>query len=312
MPYRRLPNTDKARLRALAKSIRKFEAEGVTDLPYSETTLQQVRTLLPKFKNALLNLEAARLNQSDKNKEYQESQKKVRLYISHFLQVMNFAILRGELKPTIRAYYGTDVFDNFMPQLQSEDDIIKWGKKIIEGDQQRIMKGGSPFYNPSIALVKVNYERFLDSYRFQQNLIATTERNVNLVSSLRNEVDELMVQLWNEIEASFSHLPDDQKRENAEAFGLVYVLRRKERKRLLEQDLITEEEDLEIEEIQEIQNTEQIELEVAELEQVQLTETPIIEEVKHITEAPKLEKPIKSRKEKDLMKFNVYQSQLNF
>ena len=242
MPYRRLPNTDKARLRAFTHSIRKFESEGITDLPYSEQTLQAIRTLFPKFKNALINLEAARKNQSEKNKDYLEIYKKARMYVSHYIQVMNFGIARGELKPTVRNYYGTDRFDNHIPQLQNEQDLIKWGQKIIEGDQQRIMKGGSPFYNPSIALVKINYEKFLDSYRFQQNLIATTERSANLVTELREEVDQLIVLLWNEIEASFEHLPDDQKREQSEAFGLVYVLRRKEKKRLQEQASKLEEE----------------------------------------------------------------------
>ncbi|MFA9389388.1 MAG: hypothetical protein ACERKD_06255 [Prolixibacteraceae bacterium] len=236
MPYRRLPNTDRARLRALAKSHTRFETTGALNLPYSDSTLNNLRVLYPNFRNALLNLEAARKNQAVKNKEYQHMYRKAKIYLSHYLQVMNFAILRGELKPTVRAYYTTDRFENHMPVLQTENDLINWGKKIIDGDQARIMKGGSPFYNPSIALVKITYEKFCDAHRFQQNLLATTDRNVKIVADLRKDADELIVQLWNEIEAHYENLDDKMRREKAEEFGLVYVLRRKEKKRLLEQE----------------------------------------------------------------------------
>lgn len=294
MPYRRLPNTDKARLRALAKSIREFESEGVTNLPYSEATLHSIRTLLPKFKNSILNLEAARKNQADKNKDFQESYKKARTYVMHYIQVMNYAIIRGELKPTVRTYYGTDRFDNHLPQLVNEQDLIKWGKNIIDGDQQRIMKGGSPFYNPSIALVKVNYEKFIDSYRFQQTLIATTKRSSKLVAELREEADQLIVQLWNEIEASFEHLPDEQKREAAEAYGLVYVLRRKEKKRLQEQ--LKKAEGNQSEE----KNTE-----LPENAQIESEESnPSIKEDVHLKD--------KHSRKKEAKSTGVFQSQLNF
>lgn len=285
MPYRRLPNTDKARLRALAKSLRKFEIEGGTTLPYSENTLQTIRTLYPTFKNSILNLEAARKNQADKNKIYLEIYKKARMYVSHYLQVMNFAISRGELKPNIRAYYTTDRFDSHMPPLQTENDLFTWGKKVIDGDQQRIMKGGSPFYNPSIALVRINYEKFCESYRFQQNLIATTERSSKLVSGLRKEVDALIVQLWNEIEAHFADLPDQERREKSEEYGLVYILRRKEKKRLLE------------------------EAKQAEIQKQLNEQRPAIVELKEKFET-KLIKEIPVEKEKP--KIKVFQSQLNF
>jgi len=227
MPYRRLPNTDKARLRALSKPFHQFD-KGGNDFPFSEATLLQLKSSYPKFKNALLNLESARSNQAEKNKDYTEMLRKARMYVSHYIQVMNFSISRGENKSLIRSFYGTADFENNLPPLSSENDLLIWGKKIIEGDQKRVMNGGNPFYNPSIALVKVNYEKFVDAYRFQKNLQATTERGSVLVSNLRVEVDALIVQLWNEIEDTFSHLNDIEKREKTEKYGLVYVFRKSE------------------------------------------------------------------------------------
>ena len=150
------------------------------------------------------------------------------MYISHYIQVMNFAIHRGEQKSSIRNYYDTEEFENNLPPLSSDENILEWGKKIIDGDQKRIMNGGNPFYNPSIALVKVNYEKFIDAHRFQKNLQNITDRGSSLVAELRDEVDELIVQLWNEIEDKFEHLPDQLKRDESKKYGVVYVFRKSE------------------------------------------------------------------------------------
>lgn len=232
MPYRRLPNTDKARLRALARAHKKFESEGASNLPFSESTLLTLRTIFPKFKNVLINLEAARKNQATKNKDYIEIYRKARMYVSHYIQVMNFAISRSEIKPVIREFYGTQDFDNNLPPLSTENDLLDWGKRIIEGDQKRVMNGGNPFYNPSIALVKVNYEKFTDAYRFQKTLQTSSDRFSAQVADVRPEVDSLILQLWNEIEETFANLNDVQKRKKSEDYGVVYVLRKSEKERM--------------------------------------------------------------------------------
>jgi hypothetical protein len=307
MPYRRLPNTDKARLRALAGSYRKFESDEHSSLPYSEATLQKLREIYPGFRNALVNLEAARKQQSEKNKEFTEIFRKSKLYVQHYLQCMNFAIQRGEIKSIVRAYYDTEQFENAQPPINTEEQLVKWGKKVIDGDQQRIMKGGSPFYNPSIALVKINFEKFNEAYRFQKILEATTARNVKLVKELREAADTLILQLWNEIEAHFQHLPDNEKRSGCEAFGLVYVLRRKERKQLLAQKnpVVTEAPVGIAEEITDIIVS----------EQVTISPEPVIERI--VSPVPK--KPVVKRtkatepnQEQEGSKNKVYQSELNF
>ena len=232
MPYRRLPNTDKARLRALEKANKKLEAEGPKSVPYSEASITQLRSFLPKFQHAIISLEADRKNQVRKNKEYTDILRKARMYISHYIQVMNFAISRGELKPQIREFYQLTEFGNALPPLNSEKDILEWGKKVIEGDQKRILSGGSPIYNPSIALVKVNFEKFADAYHFQKTLQANTDRSANSVTTLRDEADELILQLWNEIENTFEHLSDNQKRERSQQYGVAYAFRKSEMARI--------------------------------------------------------------------------------
>lgn len=232
MPYRRLPNTDKARLRALDHNSEMLTRKGPQNVPYSENSINKIRTIFPKFKNAVLNLEAARKNQAKRNKEYIEMHRKARMYVSHYIQVMNFAISRGELKADIRKFYGTEEFENNLPPLSTDEAVLEWGKRIIEGDQKRVMNGGNPLYNPSIALVKVNYEKFSDAFHFQKNLVATSERGSTLVHELRAEIDSLILQLWNEIEEHYEKFPDAVKRSKAQKHGLVYVLRKNEKAKL--------------------------------------------------------------------------------
>ncbi len=228
MPYRRLPNTDQARLRALERAYHVFVMEGSSKIPYSEETLQNLQAFLPKFQHALVNLEAAKNNQVKKNKEFIENSRKARMYLSHYIQVMNMAISRNELKPSIRSFYELENYENSVPPLTSDKELLKWGKIIIDGDQQRIRNGGNPFYNPSIAVVKVHYERFAESYIFQKNLQNITDRYAATVNQLRIDADNIILMLWNEIEETFNFGSDQEKRENASKYGVVYVFRKHE------------------------------------------------------------------------------------
>lgn len=228
MPYRRLPNTDKARFRALENAFKKLETDGSLTVPYSESTSANLRIFLPKFQHAAISLEADRKKQILKNKEYVNLLRKARMYISHYIQVMNFAISRGEQKPQIREFYNLSSYGSALPPLSSENDILVWGKKVIDGDHKRLMSGGSPIYNPSIALVKVMFEKFADAYHFQKILQANSDRSANTVCALREDADKLILQLWNEIETKFEHLTDAHKRERSQYYGVTYAYRKSE------------------------------------------------------------------------------------
>ncbi len=230
MPYRRLPTTDQARLRAMERALANHSDPKKQEPVLSESLLFSLSNFLPRFQNALLHCNIARDTQAKRGREYAELVRKARLYLSHYIQVMNMAIARGELKPEIRKFYQLADDEKSIPNLVSEASLVEWGKKIIEGDQKRIMKGGNPIYNPSIALVKVNFEKFYDAHKSQKILQANTDRNLKLVAGLRNEADALIVKAWNEIEAHYSELSEQEKRERSKEHGVVYVLRKSELK----------------------------------------------------------------------------------
>ncbi len=233
MPYRRLPNTDKARLRALSSAYKANSRMVISDLPYDFSTKLRIENFLPKFELTVKNQITARNQQADKSRSYNHLVKKARLYVSHFIQVYNFCILRGEIKKETRKLYGLSVDCKSVPNLTSESELIDWGKKIIDGEQERIRSGGTAIYSPSIALVRVNYDKFKQAYYSQKQLQTNTSRLNEEVAKLRKEADEVILHLWNQIETHFSNIENEKtRREACEKYGIKYVFRRGELERI--------------------------------------------------------------------------------
>ncbi len=228
MPYRRLPNTDSSRLKSLHIALAKGKDLPPFKLAFSQSSLQKIQAFLPGFEQALILKKQDYVKQVEHNKVYQNTIKKVRLYISHFIQVMNMAIARREIPTTTRTFYGLKETDKNLPPLQTEAEIITWGENLITGEAKRVMKGLSPITNPTIAVVKVRYEQFLDAYNFQKNLQKKNVLNHQKLSALREKANQIILQTWNEVEEYYNDLPENMKREKAKEYGLVYVFRKSE------------------------------------------------------------------------------------
>lgn len=228
MPYRRLPNTDVARLRALKIAYLKGKELPPFKLAFSQNSFTRVQAFMPQFEHALLLHKNAFSNQVNKSREYSNALKKAKLYISHFIQVMNMAVQRSEMPATAKAFFNIDENDWRVPPLNTEQDVISWGETLIKGEAERIRKGMAPVTNPTIALVRVRYENFLEAYRFQKTLQKTNNRTLGDLTKMRKDADELIAKIWNEVEAKFGDLPDELKREHAKEYGLIYVFRKNE------------------------------------------------------------------------------------
>jgi hypothetical protein len=228
MPYRRLPNTDSARLRALKSAAKMGRDLPPFKMAFSQSTFSKVELFINSFEKAMANYRAAYNKQVEKNKDYQLLVKKARLYVSHFIQVLNMAISRGELPDKIRTIYGMDIDEGKLPNLISDKDLLEWGKKIIQGESERVSKGQSPITNPTIAVVKVRYEHFSEAYNYQRIFQQNTQRCQVELEELRTKADAIILDIWNEVEESFKDLPDHERRERAQEYGLVYVFRKNE------------------------------------------------------------------------------------
>jgi hypothetical protein len=167
-------------------------------------------------------------NQVSKSKDYINALKKAKLYISHFIQVINMAISRGDMPANVRSFYGLDEYENKVPLLNTEADVIRWGESIIKGEAERTQKGAAPVTNPTIAVVKVRFEDFKETYNFQKTLQKNNNRTLQELAKLRDNADELVSKIWDEVENTFHELPDELRREKAKEYGLIYVFRKNE------------------------------------------------------------------------------------
>ena len=91
-----------------------------------------------------------------------------------------------------------------------------------------MMKGLNPVTNPTIALVKVHFDKFLEYYNYQKSLKKRSQNAQEQLNVQRSTVDSLIQEVWNEVEDTFNDLPEEMRREKASEYGLVYVFRRSE------------------------------------------------------------------------------------
>jgi hypothetical protein len=228
MPYRRLPTTDQARKRAMEKALEMGSIKIPAELSFSQTILEKLRAFYPAFEKALTRYRKNVETQEEKNNEYDELIRKARLYLSHFIQVFNLAIAREEIAPEAREFFGLGKDDDFIPPLNLETEILSWGEKIIYGEQNRIRNGGNPIYSPSIALVKVHYDAFRDAVNYQKTSQAETLNSLERVAKMRDTADNLLHELWDEIELHYQFLSPKNKRLKAADYGVVYIYRQNE------------------------------------------------------------------------------------
>ena len=228
MPYRRLPTTDVARLKALHACTRMAEISEPGELAYPAEYIHTLRNIINKLEGAKHQQNQAHRHQIGFNRDYQPKLIKTRLYLSHFIQVLNMAIIREEVPESARTFYGLEEYGNRLPDLRSEKDILEWGKRIIEGENLRLKKGGIPIMTPNVARVKVWYDQFSEEY---YNLLTankiTSRANLKMIE-IRKEVDALLAAVWDGIEKFCCSFPEPERREKAREYGIVYVMRKGE------------------------------------------------------------------------------------
>ncbi|MDD5183914.1 MAG: hypothetical protein PHS84_01485 [Paludibacter sp.] len=229
MPYRRLPNTDQARLRALRAAIQQADKQNFGEQVIAYKTLHEAKTYLSIFEKQLIQYQQTLESQVSANKRYQQIVHNARLYISHFIQVFNLSVIRGDIKKEHKLFYQLDPNVHTVPDLSTEASLLHWGKCIIDGENERIRNGGLPIYNPAIAKVKVHYEVFKEYKSTQKQYQNTTNRNWEELVSLREQGDLIILDIWNQVESNYKDERPYTRLMKCNSFGLVYYYRKGEK-----------------------------------------------------------------------------------
>lgn len=207
-------------------AVTKSDKDDVYAMPVSLKTLTEARNFLTKFEAAQAYYTECYRQQAQNGHKHQAYVKTARLYISHFIQVLDLAVIRAEIRTAHKDYYGLPRNSHNVPDLTSEAALVEWGRKIIEGESKRTAQGGTPIYNPTIAKVRVHYDIFLSSYEKQKNLQNLTTRSLEALASMRGEADRIILDIWNQVEKHFADVTPNEKRlERCREYGLIYYYR---------------------------------------------------------------------------------------
>lgn len=236
MPYRRLPKTDQARLHALQRAVQQAANAPYNEQAINYRTLSEAQRFLMQYENQVAQYHANFDSKVTANRQYRHRVRNARMYISHFIQVLNLAVIRGEIKRSQKELYKLDPKSNALPDLTTEEGLIEWGQNIIDGEQQRTATGGFPIYNPAINKVKVHYEMFKEDYTSHLLHKKTHSRVFEDTEILRKQVDEIILSIWDQVEAFYKDELPYAKLRKCQSYGMIYYYRRGEAKLTPETD----------------------------------------------------------------------------
>lgn len=230
MPYRRIPNTDATRLKALKAVLDCNDLYTVDNRFIDWAAMNRARNAYDRLFTAVNQYQVCRRAQTRNSGKIESLQAKAMLYVSHFLQVLLMAVERGEIKRQHLALYGLDVDTKALPNIKTISGVIEYGEKAVEGEKARLKAGGRPIYNPSAGMVGTHVDIFRETYQQQRRLQERTLQAQQALCELRPEADAVILELWNQIEAQYSEEPLSVRIEKVKKFGINYYYRPKERK----------------------------------------------------------------------------------
>ena len=228
MPYRRLPNTDASRLKALKTVLYNDEIYTVRNRFIDWTTLSKARTVYDKLLTAADQYRIAYSAQLRGVGKGDKLQRNAMMYVSHFLQVLVMSVDRGEIKRSALRLYGLPEDNPSLPNIRTASGLLKYGTKAVEGEKERLKNGGRPIYNPTAGMVSTHLDIFRECYEGQEKLRARTNQALEILKTIRPETDAVLLELWNQIEDNFKEDPPDVRYAECRKYGVVYYYRRNE------------------------------------------------------------------------------------
>ena len=237
MPRRRLPNTVTAIIRQLtitreawhqyptARLITSAQFDKLDDGPYSTSLLTRLVSEAGDVPRTL----AAQAPLTD---VASKALARLTLYVSHFHQVYDLGVSRGVFTPGGRAYYGSEITADKVPELSSSVQVFEAARQIGPGETARRAKEGATstaMALPSAAEVTAIYTSTKALHDSSLTAQAATDLEQNELAALYPDAQRLAVQLCNTVEYrlenddAYRHLNDAGRRAIARRWGVVYI-----------------------------------------------------------------------------------------
>ena len=226
MPFRQLPATDATRSQALASGLKKSTAVTGTARLINADTAARLVAFVPKWEKEIIERADALGKQTSVTTALNLAGDKLRTIVSHFIQVFQFGVARGVFSPSGRAVYDLSVNEETVPALASEADLLLWADRIIKGDARRVTNFSEPaMAMPSAADVDAALTAYNTELALQTAAKDSLESEQSDVNQLRPEADQLIRDVWDEVEFALRQLETTTLRRRAREWGVFYALR---------------------------------------------------------------------------------------
>lgn len=220
---RRLPQSNIGRLEALTRlKIKKDSLPSSANILTPDTT-GRLDTIQPQFYSAMNEVAFAHAIYSAQVEDKMKKRRILSLLCSHFIQVFNFMVDRGDAKASERAFFKLKIERAVLPDMSTEEKLLQVAKDLIDGEDKRVEAGGIPMVNPDIDAIKNAYQEFRTSYLSASAKLDDLDKKRNVVGSLVTEADGVIRRAWAEVEARYAEEEPESRRENAREWGVVYI-----------------------------------------------------------------------------------------
>ena len=227
MPFRQLPASDPTRSQAISAAFQKNAAVAPADRLISAATAASLTTFAPNWQTQVAERADALGLQTASTAVLDGIAVRLRMTVSHFIQVYQLGVARGVFSPSGRSSYELSVNEETVPALTSEADLLLWANRIVTGETRRTTNFPT---EPAMAMPSAS--EVADVLSDYQNELAhqTTVKDAYDdeqadVTALRPAADALIKDIWDEVEFALRRLDPPSLRRRAREWGVFYALR---------------------------------------------------------------------------------------
>ncbi|MDR0733525.1 MAG: hypothetical protein LBF08_05655 [Dysgonamonadaceae bacterium] len=223
MYLKKVPETDESRIEALQAAIDREELNGDEEIILSLEEMQELRTFVTSYEGVGFVMQQAEKDFAQSQTDYIKLFDTAQMYVSHFIQVLQLTTIRDEIKLESLSDYGFESGKEMeLPDLSTEEAVIYWGEKMIQGEAKRMSRGGYPLYNPTIAKVKVHYELFTDIVHSTKIYRQNVERQQTALQDLQHKAESMIRDIWSRVEEKYASMPIQELSEIYQAYKINY------------------------------------------------------------------------------------------
>ena len=226
MLAKKLPETDEERLCILQAILEQEEIIEASDRILSIIEFHDLRMFTTTFESTDSVHNQAIMDTEKAKALYDDLFKNAQLYISHFIQVLFLTVIRNEIRAEHLTFYGFKEDNPVLPDLSTEEDILKWGENLMRGESERTYRGGIPLYNPAIAKIKVHYELFKESIYSLSIYEKNLQRLQKKMEDLREKADDLIWDIWTKAEEQFGNYPQEAQAAKFKAYKIQMLYKK--------------------------------------------------------------------------------------